>query len=303
MFFGEPLRHLRCGRKDERARLDRLKACFIHLHVAENKMYSRMVPTARTDSEATRRQLERILASPGFLRNERMSRFLRFLAEQQMEGNGGQLKESVIAVEVFGRKPDHDPAQDSIVRTEAGRLRGRLAEYYVGEGKDDAVVIELPKGGYTPAFRFRDPASPPTPEKKTWRSVWLMAAAVAVAVAIGTAFWMQETERFWRNPIGEVRFQPLTDFDGAEQAAAISRDGKFVAFLSNRDGNTDVWLTQPGSEQFHNLTRGSALNLSIRRSGFWDFLPMAPWSRIGFASQPARSARLAYGRYRLWAAR
>jgi len=51
--------------------------------------------------------------------------------------------------------------QDSIVRTEACRLRGRLAEYYVAEGKDDEIVIELPKGGYTPAFRLRDPTSRP----------------------------------------------------------------------------------------------------------------------------------------------
>ena len=119
------------------------------------------MPATRTDPEAARRQLERVLASPGFLRNERMSRFLRFLAERHLEGDGNQLKESVIAVEVFGRPPDHDPSQDSIVRTEAGRLRGRLAEYYVGEGHDDAIVIELPKGGYTPAFRSRDPASQP----------------------------------------------------------------------------------------------------------------------------------------------
>ncbi|MEI9974885.1 MAG: hypothetical protein WDO73_24230 [Ignavibacteriota bacterium] len=118
------------------------------------------MPIARPDPEAARGQLERVLASPGFLRNERMSRFLRFLAERHLDGQVNQLKESVIAVEVFGRKPDHDPLQDSIVRTEAGRLRGRLAEYYVGQGKDDAIVIELPKGGYTPLFRFRDPSPP-----------------------------------------------------------------------------------------------------------------------------------------------
>jgi Tol biopolymer transport system component len=231
-------------------------------------MYSRYVPTARTDTEAARRQLERILASPGFLRNERMSRFLRFLAEQHLEGHGNQLKESVIAVEVFGRKPDHDPSQDSIVRTEAGRLRGRLAEYYVGEGKDDEIVIELPKGGYTPVFRVQAPAPP---KKKIHRSVWLVTSAVAIALAIAAIRWVQETERFWRNPIREVGFQTLTDFDGTEQAAALSRDGKFVAFLSNRDGHPDVWVTQPGSGQFHNLTRGSApelVNPSVRVLGF-----------------------------------
>jgi len=234
-------------------------------------MYSRNVPTASTDSEATRRQLERVLASPGFLRNERMSRFLRFLAEQHLEGHGNQLKESVIAVEVFGRKPDHDPLKDSIVRTEAGRLRGRLAEYYIGEGKADTIVIELPKGGYTPAFRLRESAPPPAlPHKKIpWR-VW-PAVAAAVVIAIGAVFWLQQTDRFWRNPIAEGRFQVLTDFDGTEQAASVSRDGKFVTFLSNRDGNTDVWVTQPGSGQFHNLTQGSApelVNPSVRVLGF-----------------------------------
>jgi Tol biopolymer transport system component len=269
------------------------------LHTNENKMYSRKVVTARSDSEAERRQLERVLASPGFLKNERMSRFLRFLAERHLEGHANQLKESVIAVEVFGRKPDHDPLQDSIVRTEAGRLRGRLAEYYVGEGKDDAIVIELPKGGYTPAFRFRGPASQPAPpKKKVSRRVWLVAGAVAIALAIAAIGWIQKTERFWRNPLGDVRFQTLTDFDGTEQAAAISRDGKFVAFLSSRDGHTDVWVTQPGSGQFNNLTRGSApelVNPSVRLLGFsrdgslvtfWVRKPAGEGGQIGIWAAP-----------------
>src|SRR6266851_3945951 len=107
------------------------------------------MPTAESEAHAARRQLERVLASSGFSRNERMARFLRFVVEQHLDGKDSELKESVIAIEVFGRRPDHDPTQDSIVRTEAGRLRARLAEYYIGEGKSDALVIELPKGGYT----------------------------------------------------------------------------------------------------------------------------------------------------------
>jgi Tol biopolymer transport system component len=257
------------------------------------------VPIAPTDPEGARRQLERVLASPGFLRNERMSRFLRFLAERRLEGSDNQLKESVIAVEVFGRKPDHDPSQDSIVRTEAGRLRARLAEYYVGEGKDDGIVIDLPKGGYTPVFRLRDPAPQPAlPGKKIRQRVWLVIAAVAGALAITAIVWVQKTERFWRNPIEEARFQTVTDFDGTEQEAAVSRDGKFVAFLSGREGHTDVWVTQPGSGQFHNLTRGSApelLNPSVRALGFspdsslvmfWVRKPSGPTWQIGIWAIP-----------------
>src|SRR6202163_1253011 len=92
---------------------------------------------AESDAEAARHQLERVLASSGFARNERMARFLRFVVEQYLAGKDSELKESVIAIEVFGRAPDHDPSQDSIVRTEAGRLRARLDEYYRGEGKGD----------------------------------------------------------------------------------------------------------------------------------------------------------------------
>ena len=108
---------------------------------------------AEFEVQAARRQLERVLASAGFSRNQRLARFLQFVVEQHLEGKDDEIKESVIALEVFGRGPDHDPKQDSIVRTEAGRLRARLGEYYLGEGKNDALVIELPKGGYAPAFR------------------------------------------------------------------------------------------------------------------------------------------------------
>src|SRR5215471_6368184 len=111
------------------------------------------MPAVGSEVEAARRQLEKVLASPGFSRNERLSRFLRFVVEQHLAGRDEELKESVIAVEVLGRSADHDPKQDSIVRTEAARLRVRLSEYYLGDGKDDPLVIEVPKGGYVPAFR------------------------------------------------------------------------------------------------------------------------------------------------------
>lgn len=104
-----------------------------------------------------------------------------------------------------------------------------------------------------------------------WKFVLLLAAAVS-AVASGAYLWLQRTEYFWRNPIAQARFQTVTNFDGMEQAAAVSRDGHFVAFLSDRDGQMDVWVTQPGSGQLHNLTSGSAPELvnnpSIRDLGF-----------------------------------
>ncbi len=98
-----------------------------------------------------------------------------------------------------------------------------------------------------------------------------MPLAAVVALAIVTGLWLQKTEYFWRSPIVDARFQPVTDFEGVAQDAAVSRDGHLVAFLSDRDGPMDVWVTQVGSGEFHNLTHGSVpelTNPSIRTLGF-----------------------------------
>jgi Tol biopolymer transport system component len=117
-------------------------------------------------------------------------------------------------------------------------------------------------------------ARPPRAALSSWITWWKivlpLAAAIAV-LAIGVLLWMQKTEYFWRNPIAAARFQNVTDFDGVAEAAAVSRDGHFVAFLSDRDGQMDVWVTQAGSGEFHNLTRGSSpelVNPSVRTMGF-----------------------------------
>jgi TolB-like protein len=98
-------------------------------------------------------QLEKILASQAFLTTESLSRFLRYIVEQTVHGQGRWLKESVLGVEVFGRGKSFDPRLDPIVRVDARRLRTKLAEYYQEEGQNDAVVIEVKKGSYAPVFR------------------------------------------------------------------------------------------------------------------------------------------------------
>jgi TolB-like protein len=129
-----------------------------------------------------RSQMGRILLSAGFARNERLSGFLRFVIEQHLAGKADQIKESVIAVEVFGRQPDYDHRRDSVVRTEAAKLRARLAEYYAREGAVDPVVIEMPKGGYAPAVAFVDRQAP-TPDRR--RLVSLVALIAGTILLLG----------------------------------------------------------------------------------------------------------------------
>jgi TolB-like protein len=97
-------------------------------------------------------QLDRILASPGFVNADRLSRFLRFVVERTLAGEGDQLKEYVLGTEVFDRSADYDPRLDSIVRVEARRLRSKLQEYYAGAGQGDPIVIGVDKGSYVARF-------------------------------------------------------------------------------------------------------------------------------------------------------
>jgi len=104
-----------------------------------------------------REQVERIAASRGFAASERLSRFIRWTVEQTLAGNSEPLKQYTLAQEVFDRGSDFDPRIDSIVRTEAQRLRRRLAEYYEDEGAGDTVVISFEPGSYVPSFHRREP--------------------------------------------------------------------------------------------------------------------------------------------------
>ncbi len=99
-------------------------------------------------------QLEKVLQARLLQGADNLRAFLRFVGERAIHHPEGQLKEYVIATEVFQRRSDYDPRIDSVVRVQAGRLRSKLLEYYATEGKDDQVLIDLPKGQYTPVFSY-----------------------------------------------------------------------------------------------------------------------------------------------------
>lgn len=79
--------------------------------------------------------------------------FLRFTVETTLAGKGDTLKEYLIGTEVYDRKPPYHPSVDSIVRSEARRLRNKPSQYYESAGKDDPVFIYYRTGSYIPGFR------------------------------------------------------------------------------------------------------------------------------------------------------
>jgi TolB-like protein len=127
-------------------------------------------------------QLSRILDSPQFTASSRLSRFLRYVVERTCAGEGRQLKEFRIATDVFDRGARFDSRLDSLVRVEAGRLRSKLVEYYSERGSGDAVIIRIPKGGYTPEFTRR--AARATARAWPRRSKLQLAIGIAAVVLI-----------------------------------------------------------------------------------------------------------------------
>jgi Tol biopolymer transport system component/tRNA A-37 threonylcarbamoyl transferase component Bud32 len=137
-----------------------------------------------------------------------------------------------------------------------------------------------------PVNRSRPPAT--SPGRAARRSVllgWWTAAAAGLLLIAGTGAWqLQRSEYFWRNPLEGAPVTRLTDFEGAEHHAAISRDGKFVTFLSDREGKWDAWATQVGTGDFQNLTKGRVEELrnpATRTVGFHpDGASVLLWSRV-----------------------
>jgi serine/threonine protein kinase/Tol biopolymer transport system component len=115
------------------------------------------------------------------------------------------------------------------------------------------------------------PASPRVERRpRHWGRVAGIAATILlVAAAVTWRLW--EKDYFWQNPLANARTERLTDFEGDEADAAISPDGKFTVFVSDRDGPVDAWVSQIGSGEFVNITKGRfqlTANGAIRNAGF-----------------------------------
>jgi TolB-like protein len=228
-------------------------------------------------NEVVRRQIDEILSSPGFVRNERLSAFLRFVVEEELAGRGDLVKESVVGVEVFGRQPDYDVRQDSVVRTEAGKLRDRLAKYYAARRTSQTWIVELPKGGYRPSFRPTEKAveiSPPSgsPPKLRLRFAGALVAAVTVLSVVA---WWQIRASSAPIPIAVIPLMNLSQEAGNEYFAdgltsEIIRNLSIIDGLAVRS-QTSSFAFKGKNQNVHDVGKQLAavyvLEGSILRSG------------------------------------
>ncbi|MBI4902082.1 MAG: PD40 domain-containing protein [Acidobacteria bacterium] len=217
-------------------------------------------PLQSVPAHAVREELARVLASETFRHSERLCRFLQFAVDQQLAGNADQIKESVVAVEIFDRKPTHNSRMDSIVRVEARRLREKLDRYYAMEGENDPIIVGLPKGSYVPSFALRSPKSDPValPSRVARRRLLPIVGLVLLLSSVAGVYWYRVSAK-----AGATSLKRLTADSGITFSPALSLDGKVVAYSSDRGGQGDlnVWVQQVGGGQPVRLTDNPADDL------------------------------------------
>src|SRR5580698_829969 len=168
---------------------------------------------AEVPRETALLQLNKILDSLQFKSSKRCSIFLRHVVEHAVDNHVESLKERSLGVEVFGRDPHYDTNQDPVVRSTAGEVRKRLAQYYLEAGHRDEIRISLPAGSYNPEIHPSPErtvpivVAPPAPRPRRWWW-WIAAAGIVVAAAVSAMTIVPmlrrtDLDRFWA-PMVEV---------------------------------------------------------------------------------------------------
>jgi len=165
--------------------------------------------SAATPPTEWRELLQRVAAAPRFQKSKRLRELLLYLGERSLQDRAYVLREQEIGVDVFGRPADYDTSHDTLVRVQVSQLRKKLQEYFSEDGRDEPIVIEIPKGNYAPVFRPRgdvlETPSIPVPNltpqtaaafaRKRRAPFWLGTAAGLLLM--GLAWWLAG---FFRQP-------------------------------------------------------------------------------------------------------
>ena len=244
------------------------------------------------NAEQIREELAKILTSPVFAGSERLSQFLAFVVEETLAGRGERIKDYVIGVEVYRKSQSFDPRTDSSVRTEASRLRSKLARYYETDGHNDKLIISIPKGTYVPIFTARElgvAECPPAVSSGRTRRTLLEIGFAGISIPV--AVWLGFSREKQPNSAPEV--SPLTTFPGHERNPSFNPDGTQIAFSWDggvHEGNENIYVKVVGPDEPVRLTNNKAREFGTAWSPdgrFVTFLRFTGFGRAEIIAVPA----------------
>jgi len=204
--------------------------------------------------------LHRVASSSIFRKSNRLREFLLFIGERKLNDSASFIREQEIWVEVFRRPADFHASEDTLVRVQASQLRKKLQQYFSEEGKDETLTIELPKGGYTPVFRARNPApeaEQPRQPIREQRGMLVLACMIGAVlmVVIALLLWQNAALRRraelgrGRRPYVNALWRQL--FGNGQQTHLVLSDGNLVQFENDIGGQ--ISLQDYQTEQFERL--------------------------------------------------
>jgi hypothetical protein len=131
--------------------------------------------------------LQRVLCSRQLEKAGRIREFLTYVCERSFADSAADIHEQELGEKIFGRPSGYDTADDNIVRVTASQARKKLDQYFAGEGASEPVIIEIPKGQYSPVFRPREivPAAPAPEVQRDRKPVVVLGIACGIlAIAV-----------------------------------------------------------------------------------------------------------------------
>jgi len=202
--------------------------------------------SARMPVEERKALLQRVLWSRQIEKSARIRDLLSYVCERALQEPEAEVHEQEIGHRVFGRAPDYDTTADNVVRVTASQARKKLDQYFTSDGLAEPVILEIPKGQYTPLFREREPLivapvveqdTPEAPRPRRSRLIPFLIAAVAglsvVCLILGVRLHNQEVashSALERSPMLQALWSQLLPRSGAGRTDIVIADSSLSLF-------------------------------------------------------------------------
>jgi len=236
--------------------------------------------------------LQRVLWSRHLQNSERTRDLLIYVSERALQEPGAEVHEQEIGHRVFGRSPDYDTTADNIVRVTVSQARKKLEQYFTAEGSAEPLILEIPKGKYTPVFRQRDAAAG---EENVWSDPTLRARlaiyrgasvllAVCLCIGLGVAVWfaaqlhrtrIASNSELERNPAINALWSPLLAGPGAAQIVMADSSLSLFQGLLERQLTLGEYLKPDLWTQAEGLRSNPGLQAFAQRSAQQRFTSLA----------------------------